>query len=683
MRRILKAPVALIIVLAMMLTFASAALAEAAPAAANPLYIPLGRAFNYAGGAAAWDEENFRISASYDEDAYIFYLHSDEASVNDEPFSLKFAIYVEDDRAYISCYDAAFLFSDESGYYSDTIMVAVYTTFYVMDTFSVPGITVALVDDETGFTWTQGFGYANEQAGIYVDEYTLFNLASISKTFTAVSVMQLAEKGLINLDEPIVTYLPQFSTLPDLPSGLGNYRNITVRMLLSHASGIFPDYMPSGVATINGYNKDYLNNFLSTMAGINMLTPEASAFQYSNNAFNLLGILVAAVSGADSFFDGFVDYTRENIFNPVGMDLTTFTLDDEHMPYLAQAYASTGSARSEYIYFNSLPAGGLLSNAHDMARFMHLLLGGGAYGGARILSESSVSQMLTKQVYNFASAIDFLAPNMRPGLGLLYRTGFDGYTNVGHGGDLVHYHSDMALDSGSGTGVFVSTNSITGMSVVSDLAVAILQNAVFEKTGTLNVPAHDSSVVPVQLAAEELQSLAGIYAISGLSAFTRITLEDDGILYMYDFSGIPSGLALLPVSDGSFLNPDYSLRFWFEKIDGELVIYYGEFKTHLLGAKLDPQNYAAPDSFNRWIGAYAAVAEHENDVSIINNVEVGIDDNGIAFIRTYAMHGLAPISPIIYIDDSSYYAGDIIRFETDGNGADLLSFSGAKFMKVS
>ena len=678
MRKFLKSTAAIVLIVTMVFSLAIIS-AAVSPVNEEPYYVPLKKVVDYAGGNVTWDEVNNRVVLDHKGDTYYFFLHSCEAYKNNEAYALDFIIDVEDNRAYASYYDISFLFEDESGYLSQTIMSTVLTSIYFMDLVSVPGITVALVDAKSGFTWTQGFGLADIEKGSYVNENTLFNLASISKSFTAVAVMQLVESGKIDLDEPIVTYLPKFSILPDI-SGQGDYRNITVRMLLAHASGLYPDLVASGVATINGYYPDYMNNFLDTLAELNMLSPEASTFTYANNSFTLLGLLVASISGYDSFYDGFVSYTREKIFVPAGMASTTFALGADDMPYLAQPY-SDADTQAEFIYYNALPAGGIYSNAHDMARYMHMLLNGGIYEGTRILSENSVSQMMEPQSFNFEHPIDFLAPNMQPGLGLIYSTDLDGYTYVGHAGDLIHYHSNMAFDPGSGIGVFVSTNSISGMSIAQSLSAIILKNAVYEKTGSLNVPIPDLTVTPIELSANELQVYEGIYSMAGESALIDIVLEQDGVLYVNNISNIPFPLGLLPLSDGSFLSTDIGLRFWFEEIEGEMLLYYGDYKTHLIGARLDPQIYLADESFEKWVGPYVYYTEKEDQISIISYIFVDIDEHGIACIRMHALHGLDSISPLIRIDDDTYYAGEFLKFTVDGDTV-RVSVSGADFIRV-
>jgi hypothetical protein len=288
------------------------------------------------------------------------------------------------------------------------------------------------------------------------------------------------------------------------------------------------------------------------------------------------------------------------------------------------------------------------------------------------------------QNFGFKEAPDFLVPNMRPGLGLLHSTGLDGYTSVGHGGNLIHYHSDMAFDPDSGIGVFVSTNSITGMGIERVLSNAILETAVYEKTGTLIVPTPDETVSMISLTAEELQAYAGIYAIVSANDFAQIAVSDEGALYILNFSGIPFPLNLIPLSDGSFIcfiSPDAVLRFWFEEMGGELALFMGDYKTHLVGARLEVENYKPVESFVKLMGLYAAVLD-EGHVSIASHVEVGVDENGITYIRMYALHGMSPISPIVYIDDLTYSDGALIEFRIDGDDI-YVAFAGATFAKIS
>ncbi|MCL1820449.1 MAG: serine hydrolase [Oscillospiraceae bacterium] len=675
MRKTTKRLLAILLTLTMVLANTVIAFAETPD---EQELIPIRVFVEEMGVAAEWDDDERSITITLVDDTYILYANSNVAFINGEELTLQNNVTIIDDYSYITLDDLYTLLtaSTESRYLGTTINTAMLAAQQYAEMLSIPGITVAIVDAETGFTWTQGFGEATD--GVPVDEYTLFNLASISKSFTAVAVMQLAEAGIIDLDEPVITYLPDFNVSADLLTGLGDYKNITPRMLLTHASGIHPDIMAAGVLTTGKSNPAYMDGFLEIIAEYPMASPETTAFTYANNSFTLLGVLVAELTGADSYHGGFVNYTQEKIFKPAGMELTTFALEDKHMPHLSQSYADADTPDVN-LFYNALPAGGIYSNAHDMARFMHFILNKGTYDGTSILSSASVEKMLEPQNAVFAAPLDIISPHMIPGLGLLYMTGLDGFTYSGHPGNLVHFHSNMAFDMDSGLGVFVSVNSISGMPAPNVLSAALLQTAIYEKTGVIKVPESDLTVTPVAITAEALGELEGLYTFEG-EVVSIVAAE--GVLYIMGVPGLDIPLELIPLSDGSFINADTGLRFWFEEYEGETLLYLGEFKSILIGGKFEPELIellSDGQGIEPWIGTYEAVALEDGYVSLITNAEVGIDENGLPYLRLYALHGLTPFSILIQLDDG-LYLGDVI-FTADGEDV-FLEISGVILQRV-
>jgi len=634
--------------------------------------------FESAGGTVQWDADNRRIIATLEDDTFTLYPSTGRAYRNGEAITLSQPVIMRDNVAYIFANDLLVLFGMAvADHLPMTIATATDIIPAIMEGFEVPGITIAIVDAQEGFTWAQGFGYADSAAGIPVDEHTLFQLASISKPFTAIAVMQLVEAGVVDLDSPITTYLPEFSINPDL-SGLGNYENITVRMLMSHASGIQPDLI-TGMLSTGDYYTGFMDNFLENLSRAYMAAPEETIFSYANNAFTLLGYLVAAIAtDYPSIFDGFVSYTYENIFTPAGMELSTFALGERHMPYLSQSYASAG-VQEDFVFINAIPTGGLISNASDMALFMHIILNEGALpGGGRLLSANSVRQMFTPQQFNMASGIDYMFPtlNMQPGLGFIFSTGLSGFTHSGHGGNMIHFHSYMAFDLDSGLGVFVAVNSITGMPIAGDLAQTFLTIAVQEKTGTLDVPASDPTVEPMEVEFDILQALEGFYVQVGGSEFMHIVASEDGHLYLHGMAP-DMALTLLPLSDGSFVFADTGLRFWFEEMDGSVVILLGEFQTMLFGSELNPDLFAAPEGFEQWVGSYY-IQLAPGHTSNPFRFDVGIDDNGFAYMRINTRNGLSLISAVIMLDDYSFMGGS---FSQDEDGT-WLFIADARYLRA-
>ena len=680
MKKLLKKTTAILMAVALLMSSSIAAFA--AQEGPEEAHIGLREFFEAQGGTVEWDGPNRRITANLEDDNFVMYPTTTRAYRNNESVTLNRPVYIIDGTAFIELHDLMILFgiveAGEPGHLGLTTATFAEAIPAFIEQVGAVGVTVALVDAHAGFTWVQGFGYADSVAGVPVDGDTIFQLASISKPFTAIAVMQLVEAGVINLDEPITTYLPEFSLLPDVLTGTADYSNVTVRMLLSHASGIMVDFLSSGVFTYDDYYPGFMDNFLENIAGFPMAIPESYMFSYANNAFTLLGILVATMATEyDSVFEGFVSYMQENVLDAAGMELSTFQLTDRHWPHVAESYISRG-VREDFVFFNALPTGGLMSTANDMARFMHVVLNQGALPtGGRLLSAGTMRQMLTPQQFDLASGLDLMLPNMHPGIGFIHSTGITGFTHAGHGGNLIHFHSDMAFDLDSGIGVFVSANSVESLGWVSALSVEILMTAVFEKTGGLNLPASDPTVEPVEMAFEDLQALEGIYSVVGGQAFARAIASEEGHLYLHNFIGIPT-MTLVPLSDGSFVCAEAGLRIWFYEVEGEHFILLGEFGSLLLGLPLNLEEVAAPEWLHDWVGTYVAQFEPGLTSNVVS-VTVSIDETGIGYMRVATRNLAGGISPIIAAGDGYQFIGG--QFSADEYG-DWLHMADGRFLRV-
>ncbi|MFP4064369.1 MAG: serine hydrolase domain-containing protein [Bacteroidales bacterium] len=170
--------------------------------------------------------------------------------------------------------------------------------------------TVLLAKDET-ILFSRSFGFADFRNNTPLNPETPFQIASISKTFTAAAVLLLQEKGRLNIDDPVKTYIPEFP-----------YEDITVRMLLTHTSGLH-NYM----YLVERYwkqetppdNEDMLELFVRHQSGLNFRP--GTRFGYSNTGYAFLGLLIERVSGKS-----YADFLKEHIFDPLGMP-NTFAYD--------------------------------------------------------------------------------------------------------------------------------------------------------------------------------------------------------------------------------------------------------------------------------------------------------------------------------------------------------------------
>jgi len=679
MRKIFRKAVSFTLVMAMMLS--NTVFAQSNTEEANPNMLPIRMAFESAGAEVSFSNRYRTITVKHGSDIFIFHPDSTAAYLNGEAFELSHPVTLNNGVSRILYDDIAFLFGADTDMFPETKRAAVTGAFQLAEAVGIPGMTIALVHHETGYTWTQGIGWADTASNRYVDETTLFDVGSITKLFTAIAVMQLAEEGIIDLDEPVTTYLPDFSVLPHPVHG-GDYRNITTRMLLSHVSGLPVDIF-GNMGSWEVRYEGFMNNFLPRLATMHMDMPETHRLSYANNAYTLMGVLVATLAGYDNAVYGFDNFLRSNIFKPIGMESSTFdvTMDSN----IAHAYLMRGMPFPPYVLFaNPIGAGGLYTNAHDMARFMHIILAGGSYGDAQILSEEYLQQMLTVQDFDFS-----LSKGMDFGLGFYRTTLPGGFESFGHGGGWGGFISELHLDLENGLGVFISTNSMTGGAAAFPLALTMLDTAALELTGS----APDIQPLPpgieTELTREELESFTGVYTTIGRVNIDDGSLGIEGQLYAADVPGVPFPLVFTPYTDGSF-GTVLGARFWFEEINGTMVIIqgspmFGGHPTTIVGERIE-ELWQADEDFARWIGTYYDVSELPYpyySFNVIPFFTLGVDNHGYAYIQFGSLPdvaalggGIIPPMPIIRVDDYTFFIagtgrnlGMVIRLSEDGGFA--------------
>jgi len=557
--------------------------------------------------------------------------------------------------------------------FETTRHVAAGQAYAMIEMFDVPGVTIAFVDANSGFTWTQGLGYADVAQGIAVTEHTLFSIGSTAKTFTAVAIMQLVEAGVLDLDEPIITYLPEFSMLPNPLYG-GDYRNITTRMLLNHTSGI-QEFSGESISFSalrpiigGGQNREAMNNMFSLLPNLHMRNQELNSQTYNNTGYALLGILIARLIGAENYFEGFVSFTQENIFNPSGMTSSSFEITPENRPYIALPYYDIETAVEGFMYVSATPAGGMVSNAVDMARFMYIMLSGGLYGDdedTRILQSASIDEMTVVEAGMF-------------GLGLMQRRSASGAVSMGHGGTLQH-HTEMLLDFENGIGVFVSING-ANTSLPPLLGGAIWKAAVYEKTG-VSVPLSPPPYIGAPFIPESLEELEGWYTLAG-----QLALNEEGVLVFPSFQGSPMVIELIHIGDG-FFEPSISgmdfpglseMIFSFRKVDDTMGLYIG---TNRQGILLEPK--PAPKSFEMWVGRWGTIDEDGNEELAFT---LGINESGFAYSMLFGLmlflEEVVDDYTIVTLGRVSTWHGAVRTFSIE-NGVPTARYSGQVFVMLS
>jgi len=286
----------------------------------------------------------------------------------------------------------------------------------------------------------KGYGFSDVSKKKPVDpETTMFRLASISKLFTWISVMQLAEQGKLDIDADVNKYL-DFQVAPAFG------KPITLRNLMTHTGGFEEEIRD--ILLTNPKWVTPLRDFLIENQP-RRIFPPGEVPAYSNYGVGLAGYVVQRVSG-----EPFEQYVAEHIFQPLGMKHSSFKqpLAEDLSAFPSDGYRdNTEKPAVGFEIFNPAPAGGVSSTASDMGRFAQALLNGGEWDGRRIMKAETLNAMWTKQ-FGTSDAL----PAMCMGF---YQTWRNGLNFIGHGGDLIAFHSIFLLEPKEKLVIFISYNS--------------------------------------------------------------------------------------------------------------------------------------------------------------------------------------------------------------------------------
>ncbi|MDI6624064.1 MAG: serine hydrolase [Brevundimonas sp.] len=326
----------------------------------------------------------------------------------------------------------------------------------------------------------RGYGFANREWSIPNDGDTKFRLASVSKQFTAVAIMILNERGLVDLDAPVKTYLP------DAPAA---WDGVTIRYLLTHTSGVpsftdFDDYETSKTqpATIDSLIARFRDHPLDFQPG--------EGWTYSNSGYVLLTAVVEKASGKS-----YADFVAEALFQPLGMSDSGYDSHAAILPHRASGYAPTarGFVNADYVDM-SIPqgAGALYSTTHDLLKWEQGLFGG------RLLRPESLTLLTTPVRNQYA-------------FGLVVKEK-DGDTTVAHSGGIEGFNTYMAFDPARRTTVVVLGNlNGPGADQVGGSLMALARG----QTVTLPGERQAFTVAP-----EVLRAYEGVYELSPTFAIT-------------------------------------------------------------------------------------------------------------------------------------------------------------------
>jgi CubicO group peptidase (beta-lactamase class C family) len=397
----------------------------------------------------------------------------------------------------------------------------------------VPGAAVGLLVN--GQPYAAGWGVTSVAYPQPVDASTIFQIGSVTKTFTGAGLALLMEQGQLDLDAPVRTYLPELALAdPDVAA------RITLKHLVTHTAGFWGQAVPDG-----GRNDDALARMVPGLAELPQVTPLGRFFSYNNAAVSLAGRVLEVVAGLP-----YQDAIKALLLDPLGMDGSSFFLEDVvHYPVAQGHQPGPNGLMVERPYGAGelkradAPTGNLLSNVNDLLRWCRFQLGDGTtMDGARLVAAETLA--LTHTAHGPGGSIGTFEID---GVGvnwLLRQVG--GVRIVLHAGTMASHHAQLLLVPTRGFAFVLLCNGPGGGVVRRLLTDWVLEQYV----GLRELPPPR-----IRVPAAEIAASTGTYGVRGLGAFLELLPDpDDAQLAAQplDDRGAPDG----PTTPFAFYAPD-------------------------------------------------------------------------------------------------------------------------------
>lgn len=433
--------------------------------------------------------------------------------------------------------------------------------------------------------WQDGAVTDTGASGVYsktenraLTEDNLYGIGSVSKIYTTVAVMQLAEQGKVSLDAPVTRYLKDFRMADS------RYKDITVRMLLNHSSGIMGTGL-AGAVLFDDADPSATDGLLEALSTQRLIADPGAYSVYCNDGFTLAELVVEAVSGMD-----FMDYVDRYILDPIGLDDTYAPGGDFDTARLAKTYSGSSTEALPVDSLNAIGAGGLYATASDLASF------GGALTGTKLLKESSLEAMAYPE-YSRGIWPDDTLDTLAYGLGWDNVEWFpfcqSNITALTKGGDTLRYHAALVVlpeyDMAAAVVTSGGTSTYNQLAATQILAAALAEEGVSVDQTIPALPETKPAPLPA-----ELKQYAGYYGSTSLQY--HIELADDGTLTMT----CPTYPTMVPAqtftycADGTFRDATGTAALSFVKEDNGEIYLYQKAVSALPGlGALPVSNYAA------------------------------------------------------------------------------------------
>jgi len=536
-----------------------------------------------------------------------------------------------------------------------------------MGSDNIVGVSAAIIIDDS-VIWKNAFGYADKKNKVPMTINTVVNIASVTKTFTALALMQLHEKGLIDINKPLTDYLPQFK-----PKTRGeDLKQLTIKSVITHSSGIQTDILNnSDLAT---------GKYIDVLGFINetyLLYPPGMVEAYSNSGYNILGHLIKEVSKQD-----YPDYIQKNIFTPLRMSNSGFAMDI--LKNRTKLY-SGGKEVKEY-EIRDIASGGVYMDINDLVKYAKGLLD--AYNGIKspLIKTETINEMFSLQSKNV------LFESNKKGLGwFMYKN--DSVFAVTHAGSAGFSHAEVCLIPGKKAAVMILLNSAEGEPLRKSFCLNFLNRYGLSIPDL--IPPHiikevHKELKPIVLSDNIMRNHAGDYAKE--FSYLTISVKDSNLIMVRD----KKRYLLKALSENEFVPYEIIGKDSITQKDDERYCFLDVGKYHILFHKFGNKESQLGYKLNKFnttlLDQKLGLYEHYGYQLLVGDtkfkgVELSLAEDRILILKLITSDGDIPF-PLNVISNEYSITGGLgsrlgftVKF-IENEKYDIVDFGGITFRKT-
>ena len=383
---------------------------------------------------------------------------------------------------------------------------------YEIDSKDLNAISMVLVDDQE-IVWAKGFGYEDPEKLISADAYTVYRVGSVSKLFTDMAIMQRVEKGEIDLDAPIQTYLPDFK--PNNPFN----KRITLRQLMSHRSGLLREPREGNYFADDGVS---LKTTVESIVPSTLIHEPESKIKYSNAAIAVAGYTLEVL-----YKTPYVKYMQKHLLEKIGMSNSAFAPNKKINSKLAKGTMWSYDDRifaAPTFELGMIPAGSLYAPVTDLAKFMMMIFADGMGSKEEVIQSETLVEMISPQ----------FGGDRTSGYGIGFGLSkHGGYQKIGHGGAIYGFSTQLYAMPEIKFGVATASSVDITNSITTKLSNYALDLMLAKKN---NEPLPDY-IKTSNLDLKRSQSLEGFYTRGNL--YADIELRGPNTVLITNYLEVP------------------------------------------------------------------------------------------------------------------------------------------------